>query len=362
MIDFTESHNLSLGNSGSGPYKCTGYCYFGDYLILSLYEAVAQKCQLMAVSISSSGVMTVVTTVDVMGGSSTAVLNAGGVFSDGVYIYNSVELDDLNPYVTMAWTFNGTSFVYPPISTSGIYAGHREMCFGAGYVFAPSPDEYCVYALFFNGSTWYHTYSTDQISSGMPLNFRNSSLWGVESLYGGYYIRRLAMWFDPDRGFYDVRHSDASYVSPVPPDYANPRYRLFIDESPAWNLWQDFIQDWDSTYDYKNVLHTYSPVLPDGLPYHSSDNILTICTVDGLHYYESVGAYRHFGVYRSGSEFYFYFKFKRYEFFMNDEVISGEYYIRSGKFFYAPEFNINFYPSRRIGTTPITVNFTDLTN
>jgi hypothetical protein len=359
MIDFTESDSIGLGNSGSGPRVCTGYCFYGDYIILHMFESIAAKAYLIAISVDSNGQMAIEDDIDYS--PLVSISETGGIITDGAYIYHCAD-NDTTSKSTFVSSFNGTNFT-THTSFDSAYAYQGQMAIGRGYLFSggtsnpPASGVDRVVAIPLYDSI----YSTEfvcirdynYILKGYPLFFFNERICGITyHSSNGNYIPVSLPW-DPDYGF-QFRHFGDSDLS-----FFNITYTNMLMENLNWTLYNNYICTYD--YGFSNPIYEYSPALPSGIPYFSPHNVLTICSTNGLHYYEAVGDHTKFGVYDSTKEFFYYFKFGNYEFFINDDIVSGEYQLNSGNFYYFRDYTVGLYGRPTVGNNPLTTSFIDLT-
>lgn len=352
MINFNESNRINLGNSGSGPYICSSYCILNERLILSLYEPISKKGKIAAFSINSNGTFTEVASSEVY---PYVIAHTDGVFTDDTYIYQCLTTEESsNNRYTLAWGFSGDAFIYPSVVTKNIHSPHGQMVFGDGYIFSYSTESYSspdvLVACKFAGSTWVFSYSTNEITVGYPLFYVPGAVIGIRYQNPDYgYFKAI---LDADLGF----TVSAMYLN----YYPNKSYLI---ESLYWNLVNDSVVTRSSPYYFDSALHTYDPVLPEGRAYHSpEDNILSICTSNGLYYYESDNNYKLYGVYEPTKSFYFNFRFGNFDIILDNDLIDGNYQMKSGKFVYCPDYTVDFYTKDTRGNTPLTAWFVDTTN
>lgn len=353
MINFNESSRINLGASGSNPYICSSYCILNDRLILSLYEPISKKGKISAYSINSSGVFTEVGSSEIYPSGPFNITHTDGVFTDGTYIYQCFTTDESsNNKYTLAWGFFGGAFIYPPVITNYIHGSHQQMVFtfGSDYIFTYSTESYSspnqLVVCKFNGAAWVIIASTNSITPGYPLFSIYDRVIGVQEYYG---YQNVVVTYDEDQGL----QTDET-------DYGYAPNRPWLIESFYWNLLNNQIR----TYDYEDEgfynQHTFVPALPVGLVYHSpEDNTFSISTVNGLYYYEAENPFRFYGVYDPTKSFYFNFKFGRFDIILDNDVVSGRYQMKSGRFIYSPNFTTKFYARHTYGNNPLTVLFVD---
>ena len=358
MINFIEYDRVGLGNSGVGPYMCSSYCFLNNRLILSLYEPNYKKGKVVSLSIDSSGSLSIVDSSEVYPSGPNIIVQTDGIFTDGTYIYQCLTTDEGDPNkYTLAWGYSGDAFVYPSVTTKAIHGPHGHIAFGDGYIFstattdAPFYNPNLVVASKFDGVTWTYPFICQfdyySLLGGYPLFYREGCLIGAADLSGP---RASAAYFDDILGFTNTRQIGWEYAPPM---------IHYIIESQDWCLINNSITKLG--YSFGPLLHEFDPGLPDGRAYHSvEDNILSISTTAGLYCYESGNAYRTYGIYEPTKSFYFHLKFGNFDIIMDNDLVSNEYQIKSGKLFYHPDYTTSFYARPVIGNNPLTVSFTDL--
>ena len=361
MVDFTEKSTLSLGNSGSGPKVVTGYCFHDNYIVLNMKEPNAGKCYLKVISVDGNGLMTSVSDLDYT--PPVPVEVTGGIVSDGTYLYHCIAYPDpAGNRRTIISSMSGgvpTTLSY----TTAAFAYHGQMAIGPGYLFSGGTDSSPAYnwgkvvAIPLYNSEYTTSFVCTRVRSelvnGFPLFFFNRRICGARYYDSSGHYCPLSLPFDYEYGFDYRKFGDDDY------EFTSSELEKMLLVNKNWCLYNSSIYTY--LYGYNSLVHEYDPPLPDGSPYFTPENILTICSTSGLHYYEAVGEYIKFGVYEPTKEFFYYFKLGNYEFFINNDIISGEYHIKCGNFYYYRDFTPGLYGRPTAGNNPLTTSFINLT-
>lgn len=351
MVNFNELSRLSLGHSGLGPYRCSSYCVLNDRLFLSLFEPLSKKGKIVVLSVNNSGQLSIVDSSEIYPSGPFNIAHTDGIFTDGSYVYQCLTTDEaevIGNKRTLAWGFSGDTLVYPTVIVNTIHSGHGQMTFGDGYIFTyttvshPYPN--VIGSFTFNGTAWAFKNLDPVLTPGYPLFFSRGRVLGVK---GGGYLDFLWTEYDSDLGFGDP-YSIGEWLPGKP----------LIIHSRYWNLIDNTVMTLELGLEGK---HTYDPGLPNGVDWYYSekDNSLSVCTTNGLYYYETEDPYKFFGIYEPTKSFQFHFKFESYDILLDNDMVSGEHQIKSGKIIYYKDYTANFYSVATIGNNPLTTFFAD---